>query len=159
MGRLAADQKEGGKCSRGIYSPRSLIIDCVLTEGHSTPPSSQVLYSFVPTGPLAGLFTMPAVFSPEDCMSLCVKWSLFTTPLSYPAWLCCVFPLGTEWVHRSRGNYEKGWQGAQSWSGVCVHVCMYEHSACICVHVCVCAQVMCMHRCVHVCVCRYVRGK
>ena len=69
----AADQEEGGKCSRGIYSPRSLIIDCVLTEGHSTPPSSQVLYSFVPTGPLAGLFTMPAVFSPEDCMSLCVK--------------------------------------------------------------------------------------
>lgn len=73
MGRLAADQKEGGKCSRGIYSPGSLIIDCVLTEGHRTPPSSQVLYSFVPAGPLAGLFIMPAVSSPEHCMSLCVK--------------------------------------------------------------------------------------
>lgn len=70
MGRLAADQKEGGKCSQGIYSPRSLIIHCVLTEGHRTPPSSQVLYSFVPAGPLAG---MPAVSSPEHCMSLCVK--------------------------------------------------------------------------------------
>lgn len=74
MGSPAGDQEEGGKCSRGIYSPRSLMVDCVLTEGHSTtPPSSQVLDSFTPTGPLAGLFTVPAVSSPEHRMSLCVK--------------------------------------------------------------------------------------
>ena len=73
MGSLAGDQEEGGKCSWGIYSPRSLMVGCVLTEGHSTPPTSQVLDSFAPTGPLVGLFTMPAVSSPEHRMSLCVK--------------------------------------------------------------------------------------
>lgn len=73
MGSPAGDQEEGGKCSRRIDSPRSLMVDCVLTEGHGTPPSSQVLYNFVPTAPLAGLFTVPAVSSPEHRMSLCVK--------------------------------------------------------------------------------------
>ena len=148
MGSLAGDQEEGGKCSWGIYSPRSLMVDCVLTEGHSTPPTSQVLDSFIPTGPLAGLFTVPAVSSPEHRMSLCVKWSLFTTALSYSAWLCWVFPLGTEWGHRGRGDMRRDDREHQVDLGcACVYACVCR-GVCICVHVCTCAGM-----CVQICVC------